>query len=105
MIELVVKNINLKAKFIFVVQKKHYEEYHLDYLLRLIAPNCQIKCVDGLTQGTAETCLVAKELINNSTPTIIVNSDQFLEWNPQKFIYQSMSDVDGSILCFDCPDR
>ena len=33
MIQLVVENINIDARFTFIVQKEHYEKYNLKYLL------------------------------------------------------------------------
>ena len=65
MIQLVVENLNIQANYIFLVQKEHYDKYNLKYLLNLIAPNCQIVQVDGVTQGAACTTLLAKEFINN----------------------------------------
>ncbi len=35
MIQLVVENINIEAKYIFIVQKEHYKKYNLKYLLNL----------------------------------------------------------------------
>ena len=53
MIQVVVDNLNIDAHFIFIVQKEHYEKYNLIYLLPLIAPNCDIVQVDGITEGAA----------------------------------------------------
>ena len=41
MIQLVVENLNIDANFIYVVQKKHYEEYNLQSVLNFITPNCK----------------------------------------------------------------
>ena len=38
MIQVVVENLNIKANFIYVVQKSHREKYNLDALLSLITP-------------------------------------------------------------------
>ena len=35
MIQVVVENLNIDAKHIFIVQKEHYEKYNLKYLLNL----------------------------------------------------------------------
>jgi dTDP-glucose pyrophosphorylase len=57
--------------------------------------------IDGITEGAASTVLKARELIDDDTPLLIANSDQFVEWNSSKFIYESMSKgVDGSVLTF-----
>lgn len=102
MIQLVVENLNINGKYIFIVQQEHYDKYNLKYLLSLIAPNCEIICIDGITEGAACTVLKAKELINNNEPLIIANSDQFIEWDSNQFMYSMVADgVDGGILTFE----
>jgi len=101
MIEVVVDNLNIEAHYIFIVQKDHYEKYNLKYLLNLIAPNCDIVQVDGITEGAACTTLLAKDLINNNDPLIISNSDQYIEWNSNECLYAfSADEIDGGILTF-----
>jgi len=102
MIQTVVENINVEAEHIFVVRKEHYEKYNLQYLLNLIAPNCKIVQVDGVTEGAACTTLLAKEYINNNEPLLMANSDQFVDWNSNEFLYSMQSEgVDGGILTFE----
>ena len=101
MIQVVTENLGIDAKFIYIVQKEHYEKYNMKYLLNLISPGCEIIQVDGLTEGAACTVLKAKELINNDKHLLIANSDQFLEWNPNEFYYSMTADnVDGGIMTF-----
>lgn len=101
MIQVVVDNLNIKANYIFIVQKSHKEKYNLDSVLNLIAPNCKIVEVEGLTEGAACTTLLAKEYINNDKPLIMANSDQFVEWSSSKFMYKMQEqDLDGGILSF-----
>ena len=102
MIQLVVENLNINANFIYIVRKEHYEKYNLKYLLNLITPNCKIVQVDQVTEGAACTTLLAKEYIDNDKPLIIANSDQYLEWDSNKFYYSIMSDKpDGCIITFE----
>lgn len=102
MIQVVVENLNIEANYIFIVQKEHYEKYSLQYLLNLIAPNCSIIQIDGVTEGAACTTLLAKTLINNDSPLIIANSDQFVEWNSNECLYAfSADDIDGGIITFE----
>jgi beta-phosphoglucomutase-like phosphatase (HAD superfamily)/dTDP-glucose pyrophosphorylase len=101
MIQVVVENLNIEANYTFIVQKEHYEKYSLQYLLNLIAPNCNIVQVDGLTEGAACTTLLAKEFIDNDNPLLIANSDQFVEWNSNECLYAFNADgIDGGILSF-----
>ena len=103
MIQVVVENLNIDAKHIFIVQKSHYEKYNLKYLLNLITNNnCEIVQVDGITEGAACTTLLAKELIDNDEPLVMANSDQFLEWDSNEFMYSMVADdVDGGIVSFE----
>lgn len=101
MIQVVVDNLGFNATYTFVVQKEHYEEYKLKYLLNLITPNCNIVQVDSLTEGAACTTLLAKEFINTDKPLLIANSDQYLEWNPVDFYYKMIeTKADGGIVTF-----
>lgn len=101
MIQVVVENLNVDAHFIFLVQKEHYEKYNLKQLLNLIAPGCDIIQVDGLTEGAACTTLLSKELIDNDSPLLMANSDQFVEWNSNECLYAFTADgIDGGIITF-----
>ena len=101
MIQVVVENLNIKANYTFIVQKEHYEKYSLNYLLPLIAPDCNIVQVDGITEGAACTTLLAKEFIDNDEPLIMANSDQFVEWDSNETLYAFQNDgIDGGIITF-----
>ena len=101
MIQVVVENLNLDANFIYVVQKSHREKYNLDILLNLITPNCKIVEVDGITEGAACTALLAKELINTDQPLFFANSDQFVKWDSNEFMYKmNETNADGGIVTF-----
>jgi HAD superfamily hydrolase (TIGR01509 family) len=101
MIQVVVENLNIEANYTFIVQKEHYEKYSLQYLLNLIAPNCNIVQVEGLTEGAACTTLLAKEFIDNDSPLVMANSDQFVEWNSNECLYAFNADgIDGGIVTF-----
>jgi HAD superfamily hydrolase (TIGR01509 family) len=101
MIQVIVDNINMEANYIFVVRKEHRSKYNLDTLLNLIAPNCKIVEVDKVTEGAACTTLLAKQFIDNDNPLIMANSDQFVEWDSNEFMYKMIEQkVDGGILSF-----
>ena len=101
MIQVVVENLNIKANFIYVVQKEHREKYNLDTLLNLITPNCKIVEVDGITEGAACTALLAKEYIDSENPLFFANSDQFVEWDSNEFLYKmNETNADGGIVSF-----
>lgn len=101
MIQHVVENLNIDGKYIFVVQKEHYEKFNLGIVLPLIAPGCEIVQTEGLTEGAACTTLLAKEFINNNNHLLIANSDRYVEWDSCDFMYSMISnDLDGGILSF-----
>lgn len=101
MIQVVVDNINIKGRYIFIVQREHCKKYNMHHLLNAIAPNCEIVQVDGLTEGAACSVLLTKHLINDDTPLIIANSDQYLEWDADAFLYAATSEgIDGAISTF-----
>ena len=101
-VKTVVDNINIDANYIFIVQQDHYDKFNLKYLLNLIAPQCTILPISGLTEGAACTVLLAKTLINNDNPLLIANSDQYVEWNSTDFMYTiENSSTDGTILTFE----
>jgi len=101
MIQVVVENLNMDANFIFVVRKEHREKYNLDSLLKLIAPGCRIVETDGLTEGEACTALLAKDFIDSDAPLFFANSDQFVEWDSNEFMYKmNETNADGGIVSF-----
>lgn len=101
MIQVVAENLNIDATYIYVVQKEHRTKYNLDTLLNLITPNCKIVEIDGMTEGAACTTLLAKEYINNDEPLVMANSDQFVEWDSNEFMYKMVEqDLDGGIVTF-----
>jgi len=101
MIQVVVESLNIDANYIFIVQKNHRQKYNLDGLLNLIVPKCSIIEVDGITEGAACTALLAKDLINSDSPLFFANSDQYVEWDSNEFMYRmNETNVDGGIVSF-----
>ena len=101
MIQVVVENLNIRAKYTFIVQKDHYQKYNLKYLLNIISPDCNIVQVDGITEGAACTTLLAKKIIDTEEQLLIANSDQFVEWDSGETLYSFLnSESDGGILTF-----
>ncbi|NDD53018.1 HAD family hydrolase [bacterium] len=101
MIQVVVENLCINARYTYVVQKAHYDKYNLKYMLNLITPGCNIVQTEGVTEGAACTTLLAKNYIDCDLPLLIANSDQYVEWNSLNFMY-SMKEgrCDGGILTF-----
>jgi HAD superfamily hydrolase (TIGR01509 family) len=101
MIQVVIENLNLDANYIYVVQKNHRKKYNLDTLLNLLTPGCKIVETNILTEGAACTALLAKDHIDNDNPLFFANSDQFVEWDSNEFMYKMQeTDADGGIVTF-----
>ena len=101
MIQVVIENLNIDANYVFIVQKEHDEKWNIKSTLKLLVPNCKIVEVDQLTEGAACTVLLAKEHINNDAPLFMANSDQFVEWNSNEFMYKmNENNADGGIVTF-----
>jgi HAD superfamily hydrolase (TIGR01509 family) len=101
MIQIVVENLNIEANYIYVVQKSHREKYNLDTLLNLITPGSKIIEVDKMTEGAACTALLAKKYIDNNSSLLFANSDQFVEWDSNEFMYKmNETNSDCGIVTF-----
>jgi HAD superfamily hydrolase (TIGR01509 family) len=101
MIKVALDCLGIDANFIFIVQESHRSQYNLDSMLNLIVPNCTIISSDGLTNGAACSTLLAKNHIDNDSPLLISNSDQFIEWDSWGFFYSMHErNVDGGIVTF-----
>jgi dTDP-glucose pyrophosphorylase len=109
MISWVVNNMNISgAQFIFIVRKEHLDnsDWNIKNLLETYAPGCKIVVTDKVTEGPACSVLLAFEVgvLDTNKPLLIANSDQYLEWDPNAFLYQSQG-CDGSISVFKQPDK
>jgi len=107
MIQHVVENINIDARYTFIVQEKHMKRFSSaqDTLQKLTTNSCNIIPIDGVTDGAARTVLLADKYVNNDMPLIVANSDQVVEdFDIYDFINKGL-DSDGHILCFEDPTR
>jgi len=102
MISRVMENLHVYgARFILVAQREHLKKEA--GLVKDILDKYDVRFVsiDGVTEGTACTVLVAQEYINNDTPLLIANADQIVDMDIADFIKDAQErNLDGSILCF-----
>jgi dTDP-glucose pyrophosphorylase len=89
-------------KFHFIVQQTHLDAYNFDELCKSCDLDYTITPITSVTEGAACSVLLAKEHINNGEPLVIVNSDQFLEWDQNEF-YRALcnAEYDGCISVFE----
>jgi dTDP-glucose pyrophosphorylase len=102
MIQMVVENLDLDGKFIFLVLKEHYINFDLQNMLKKICKNnYEIVIVDQITEGAACTCLLAEKFIDNNDELIIANSDQLVDWSSSDFLnIMHTKNADGGIITF-----
>lgn len=103
MIEHVLNNLNPNNNFTLCVLKSHYDSNPALFLaLRDKVAKLNIVVVDTLTNGAAETCLLAKKYINPENSLMIANCDQMMVWNQGNFEnWMSEHDLDGCMFVFD----
>lgn len=105
MIEHVIRSIKIHAKYYFIIQKCD----NIDNCLKNIIENVcselefcrehKIIEIDGYTMGASETCLKAKEYINQDEKLIILNCDQIMNWDSTHFInFIKKNDYDGIVV-------
>jgi dTDP-glucose pyrophosphorylase len=102
MIEGAVDSLKLKGQLIFVVQTEHCDKYNIDVFLKDKYPNSIVTYLDHYTDGCVQSILeAAGSFINNNTPLIISNCDQYLEWDPSSFLnIISDNECDGCVLTY-----
>jgi HAD superfamily hydrolase (TIGR01509 family) len=118
MIHWVIENMQIKAeefrssidpviqlRFHFIVQQKHLDEFNFVESLNTLGIDYTITPIQTVTEGAACTVLLVKDKIYTSEPLVIVNSDQYLEWNPNEF-YRALLNpsYDGCISVFENRD-
>jgi len=102
MVEHVLENLGLHNEFILCVQRAHYDA-NPALFARLRAQTADLKLVfvEQLTQGAAETCLLAREHIKLDEPLFIANCDQMMVWDQDHFEeWFAAERLDGCMFTF-----
>ena len=99
MIKLAVDSLNIDGQYIFICQR----DQNLRSLLEQIKPNCIIIEIDYITEGAAQTCLLAKQYIDNDFPLVVSNCDQYLDWDSSRFLETvgSSNEIDGCVVTYE----
>ena len=103
MIQRVVENLDFDCEYIFLIRKKHVEEYEglLGTLSQITNNNFKYVVVDKLTEGAACTALLAKEYINNDDDLLIANSDQYIDYESENFkSLKNLTNCDAMVFTF-----
>jgi HAD superfamily hydrolase (TIGR01509 family) len=110
MISWVVRNLGIDATYTFIIRKEFEQTYDVTAYLKKLVPGCNVVSVDHTTEGAACTVLLARQYIDNPHPIIIINSDQYIEFegcdNAFKLTFDFLYDpahrtFDGVISTFD----
>ena len=90
------------AEFIFILNKKDVEKYHLDNVISLLLPNAKVVVAQGKTKGSACSCLLGMDYFDMEEPLIIVGGDQLVVENLQKVVTKfKENNYDGGVIIFD----
>jgi NDP-sugar pyrophosphorylase family protein len=102
MIEHVLKNLGSDNKYTLCVLKDHYDADQTVFnRLKNQVDKLNIVVIDKITQGAAETCLLAKQHIDPESPLMIANCDQLMSWNQKAFENYMVKDMlDGAMFVF-----
>lgn len=102
MIEHVLNNLGVDNTFTLCVLREHFDaDPDLFRRLGKQVSRLNVVFVDKVTQGAAETCLLAKRYIDPESPLMIANCDQMMVWDQKGFEnWLAESDLDGAMFTF-----
>jgi len=101
MVRLVIDNLCplQEHRFIFICSSEDVQKYHVGQKLEAWAPNCKIVLTNEVTEGAACTVLLAKHFIDNDTPLMIANSDQWVDIDINRYLeVMEITNADGLIM-------
>ncbi len=103
MIEHVLENLGAENDYVLCVQESHYRaEPDLFENLKNKVNRLEIVLVNGVTRGAAETCLLAKHLLDPDKLLFIANCDQMMVWDQTPFEeWFDAEPLDGVMFVFD----
>jgi dTDP-glucose pyrophosphorylase len=102
MVQHVLENLGLHNSYTLCVLREHYDaDPALFARLRDMVSDLNIVFVDQITQGAAETCLLAKQHIKPRDTLFIANCDQIMHWDQDHFEeWLAAERLDGAMLTF-----
>ena len=94
------------CRMIFLVQRNHLQNHRAEHILTQHFSQSVIVPVNGVTQGAACTTLLARDLIDNDNPLVIMNSDQIIHWDAAGGLEWMLSEPSsGGIVTFQDRER
>ena len=101
MIQVVIKNLTplQEHRFIFIVQQEQIDKYSLDKKLYESAPDSVIYPINYITEGQASSVLLVEEYIDNDSPLMCANCDQYIDFNINDYLDKINNEhLDGLIM-------
>jgi len=104
MIQRVIENLGIEFDknymFILICLQEDFDKYDFTEFEKVIGHNSyDVVILDDVTEGAAQTILQAKDLINDDTPLMTMNSDQLVDWDIER-LFEMCEQFDGVIPCF-----
>jgi len=104
MIHRVIENLGMEFDkeymFILICLQEDFDKYDFTEFEKVIGHNSyDVVILDDITEGAAQTILQAKDLINDDTPLMTMNSDQLVDWDIER-LFEMCEQFDGVIPCF-----
>ena len=104
MIHRVIENLGMEFDkeymFILICLQEDFDKYDFTEFEKVIGHNSyDVVILDDVTEGAAQTVLTAKDLINDDTPLMTMNSDQLVDWDIER-LFEMCEQFDGVIPCF-----
>jgi len=102
MISRVIDNLGTNHQYWFIVQDGVYQQYgkQLHEVTSKTYRHHFLK-TNGLTQGAAETCLLAEHQLDPEEPLMVANCDQWQDWDPHHFQdWFIRNPSDGTVITF-----
>jgi dTDP-glucose pyrophosphorylase len=92
---------------IFVIRQEHIDQYELDKRILELLPDARLSILDHDTDGAVESCLAAKDYIDDTLPISIADCDIYFQ---SKAYFDKVSEAresgvpDGMLLTFPSSD-
>ena len=78
-------------RYSFIVRQEHIDKYNIDTHIRSYFPDAYIFAVQKTTRGAVETCLLAKESIQDDEGIVVLDCDlEFSSANYRSLLLQSL---------------
>lgn len=94
---------HVEMKYSFIVRQEHVDKYSIDKGIKAVLPYANIFTVQKTTRGAVETCLMAREVINEKDAVLVMDCD--LEFRSQRFnslikgiLSKPVEEVNGGVL-------